>query len=111
MKNYGKYCIEDTVGNQNPSGPSGIGVPNVTPEVVDTTGPSDFSDEFTEQTVDPVSDTTFSNANVPGTGVIPKPTEEIDSRHCAMDLKGNIKGMMPPKITFRVTVNACLLKS
>ena len=35
---------------------------------------------------------------------IPISQKEIDLAYCAMDLKGNIKNMIPPKLTFRITV-------
>ena len=74
------------------------------------------SDEFTEQTVDPddsIGDTTLSDDSINDTTLypntteneaIPKPTEEIDLAYCARNLKGNIKNMIPPKLTFRITV-------
>ena len=115
MKTYGKYCMEDNVSNSgtpgstNDNGPSGPSGPSdSSEEYIDdsTTLQPGSSDEFTEETVDP-NDTNSGTTLFPDTNEnehIPKPTEEIDLTHCAMELKGNIKNMIPPKLTFRITV-------
>ena len=52
---------------------------------------------------DPESEVNDSSNNSVGNSV-PKPTEVMDRKYCAMELKGNIKGLIPPKLTFKITV-------
>ena len=54
-------------------------------------------------------DPAVGHVNDLGAGVeimdIPIPTETFDKKHCAMDLKGNIAGLIPSKLTFEITAS------
>ena len=63
----------------------------------------DVQDDF-ESSTDDVQDD-FDDENTNDTNDIPIPQESIDLEYCALRLKGNIKGLIPPDLTFKITAN------
>ena len=63
----------------------------------------DIQDDF-ESSTDDVQDD-FDDENTNDTNDIPIPQESIDLEYCALRLKGNIKGLIPPDLTFKITAN------
>ena len=68
-----------------------------------TDSQSDF-ESSTDEVQDEYETSTDDETTI-GTQDIPIPQESIDLEYCALRLKGNIKGLIPPELTFKITAN------